>query len=315
MKYSVVIPVYNKADTIGQSIDSVLNQSVKNFELIVVDDGSTDNIDDVLKQYDKITVVKQANGGVSAARNAGIAAASGEYLCFLDADDLWLPDHLATLDNMMKCFPDENFYITSHDYSLDNNGRHCLDAYPEIFACENFFELINSFTDSEVVHTNSVCIKRAFLAENNLKFAPGERIGEDTDMWLRTALLCRTIKTRRVTTIYRRELSTATKQINSTLNWVFASRIEEIRSGNYNEKRRQGALTTIEQYYITCARDLISLHLRRPARKHLSMVKFNKGKRYYITLALYYMPYCVSRQILKLQKYERRYSKSEIAQA
>ncbi|MBR4881344.1 MAG: glycosyltransferase, partial [Clostridia bacterium] len=89
MKFSVIIPVYNKADTISASIDSVISQTEKDFELIIVDDGSSDNIDEVLSKYKNIHVITQENGGVSVARNSGIMAAQGDYICFLDADDLW----------------------------------------------------------------------------------------------------------------------------------------------------------------------------------------------------------------------------------
>jgi glycosyltransferase involved in cell wall biosynthesis len=93
---SVVIPAWNAAWCVGRAIDSVLAQSLRDLELIVVDDGSTDDTAAVLAKYGaSVHVITQANGGMSSARNAGIRAARGRYLAFLDADDRWLPDKLA----------------------------------------------------------------------------------------------------------------------------------------------------------------------------------------------------------------------------
>ena len=92
---SVIIPVYNCADFLGQAIDSVLSQTFMDLEIIVVDDGSTDRTPEVSAQYsDQITYIRQPNGGNAAARNRGVVEARGRWLCFLDADDLWEPKKL-----------------------------------------------------------------------------------------------------------------------------------------------------------------------------------------------------------------------------
>jgi len=89
---SVIIPTYNRAWTLAVSIDSVLVQDYKNIELIVIDDGSTDNTPNLLDTYSgRLKQIRQANAGVSAARNRGIAEATGDFLAFLDSDDTWLP--------------------------------------------------------------------------------------------------------------------------------------------------------------------------------------------------------------------------------
>ena len=94
---SVIIPTYNRGWVVQEAIDSVLDQDFRDYELIVVDDGSDDNTREILGAYGKaITVLQQPNRGVSAARNRGIAEAAGRLIAFLDSDDLWLPRKLAT---------------------------------------------------------------------------------------------------------------------------------------------------------------------------------------------------------------------------
>lgn len=92
---SVIIPVYNSEKYLAEAIDSVLAQTYQDFELIIVDDGSTDHSREIAKSYPKVKYIYQENRGVAAARNYGIKQAKGEFLAFLDADDLWLPEKLA----------------------------------------------------------------------------------------------------------------------------------------------------------------------------------------------------------------------------
>ena len=105
---SIIIPLYNKETSVEQSIRSVLNQTYQDFELIVVDDGSTDNSLDVVRQIqdDRILIIEQENGGPSKARNTGVQYAQGEWIVFLDADDELLPDALQIMKEAIKCYPD-----------------------------------------------------------------------------------------------------------------------------------------------------------------------------------------------------------------
>ena len=119
---SVVIPLYNKAQSIRKTLDSVLAQTYKDFEIVVVDDGSTDDSANVaeatLREFSgrpmgyglEFRVLKKENGGVSSARNAGILAAKGEYIAFLDGDDLWHPEYLETLHQLIVDYPDAVLY-------------------------------------------------------------------------------------------------------------------------------------------------------------------------------------------------------------
>jgi len=98
VKVSTIIPAYNAERTIAQAIDSALSQDYKGHEVVVINDGSTDSTTAILQKYaSQIQVITQSNGGLSAARNAGVGGSTGKYLAFLDADDIWLPGKLKTM--------------------------------------------------------------------------------------------------------------------------------------------------------------------------------------------------------------------------
>lgn len=110
--FSVIIPVYNRANLVARAVDSVVNQTFQDFEIIVVDDGSTDNVDEVVAAIDdpRIKFIRVANGGASAARNVGIDHACGQYVAFLDSDDIFLPHHLETLKRALDEMPEAAIY-------------------------------------------------------------------------------------------------------------------------------------------------------------------------------------------------------------
>jgi glycosyltransferase involved in cell wall biosynthesis len=119
---SVVIPSYNRAHVIGQTLDSVLAQTYRNLEVIVVDDGSRDATEMAVEPYrDRITYVRQENGGLAAARNAGLERARGEYVAWLDSDDLWNPEKIALQVAVLRRHPD--LVLCASDFSaFDEEG-------------------------------------------------------------------------------------------------------------------------------------------------------------------------------------------------
>lgn len=125
---SVVIPVYNGARSIGRAVSSVLEQSFRRFEIVVVDDGSTDGTCETLRPFlDRVRLIQQDNAGPSAARNAGIRVARGEYIAFLDADDAWLPEKLEHLIGAMAQSPSAVLAF-SDVIPIDDNGHRLSDS-------------------------------------------------------------------------------------------------------------------------------------------------------------------------------------------
>src|ERR687885_795015 len=111
---SVVIPCYNQAHFLGEAIESVLAQSYPHFEIVVVDDGSTDNTSEVAARYPGVRCIRQNNQGVAAARNTGIRESNGSYLVFLDADDRLLPEALEVGLEQLKVHPECAFVSGQH---------------------------------------------------------------------------------------------------------------------------------------------------------------------------------------------------------
>ena len=125
MKFSVIIPLYNKASYVAKAIGSVLDQTYDDFELIVVDDGSKDDSAEIasraIEGYEKCHLLKQKNAGVSMARNKGVGMSHGEYLCFLDADDWWESMFLEEMEKLIDEFPGAGIYGTN--YVIVNETR------------------------------------------------------------------------------------------------------------------------------------------------------------------------------------------------
>ena len=130
IRVSAIIPVYNGAATIGRAIESALDQQFDGLEIIVVDDGSTDSTAERLKQWgDKIRVVRQPNRGRSAARNAAVRVASGEYIAFLDADDAWLPGKLIAMVSVLDRAQPQAVLAYSRFTPVDGSGREVEESF------------------------------------------------------------------------------------------------------------------------------------------------------------------------------------------
>lgn len=199
-KISVVIPLYNKQNHIKDCINSVLAQSFKAAEIVIVDDGSTDNSMDVVKteNFDSdvnIRVISQVNKGVSAARNNGVVNAKHDYIAFLDADDIWLPLFLEEMINLIQRYPAVGFYTSKYqcvatdeqyyDAKIDMALVEANGFNPNGMLINNFFE-IASHGDLPFMVSSSVISRSLF--EQVGGFPVGEAIGEDQDLFAKVAL-------------------------------------------------------------------------------------------------------------------------------
>lgn len=193
---SVVIPVYNGAYLIGTAIDSVLAQTRRPEEIIVVNDGSTDETLHALLPYrHAITVITTTNRGVASARNAGIRAARGEWIAFLDADDVWDPDKLECQFSMLAmypqvgfCFCDYRYYDPDRRITSNHFARFAARA-PINYDAPTVVDPYAALLKENLVGTTSgVVLRRSVLDQTGL-FDTAYRQAEDYDLWLRCALV------------------------------------------------------------------------------------------------------------------------------
>ena len=191
MKISAVIPLYNKAPYIKRAIESILDQTIKVDEIIVVDDGSTDDGGNIVEGLNNpnIKLIKQENTGESGARNRGIKEASNEMIAFLDADDEWLPDFLENIIVLRNNFPDCGAYATA-SYTIRPGGKivysdlSSLPPAPWIGIIPNFFAL---FQQGLAFNSSSIVIPK-YIVEGIGGFPVGVRQSADFDTWLRIAI-------------------------------------------------------------------------------------------------------------------------------
>lgn len=188
MKYSVIVPLYNKAAYIEKTVKSILAQTEQDFEIIVVDDGSTDDSALIVEkiQNEKIRLLKQKNQGVSAARNYGIQNAQGEYIAFLDADDFWMTNFLEVANGLIQTYPCAGMVCPSYQVTYENRIVHpkwrgVVDT--EKHLVDDFFEMATgSFWIS---CSSNTIVKRDAIDKLNYWFAVGETCYEDFDFWIR----------------------------------------------------------------------------------------------------------------------------------
>lgn len=184
LAFSVVIPLYNKQESVASTIESVLNQSYKNFELIIVNDGSTDNSLEVAKSFtdSRIQIIDKKNGGVSSARNAGIRAAKNEYIIPFDADDLWEKRCLDEFVFLIQNFPKAAVFCTS--YTIDPKK---ITLSKKRYYVHNYY-LTSAVSMAKwnmpIMVTGCVCIAQQCFDKIGM-YNEKLKHGEDYDLWMR----------------------------------------------------------------------------------------------------------------------------------
>ena len=188
---SVVMPSYNRANFVGNAIDSILNQTYNDFEFIIVDDGSTDSTSEVLQKYaakdKRVVLLRQNNQGAAAARNAGVDKAKGKYIAFMDDDDISLPNRLDKQVAFLEKYPDYSACICEMKL-IDMNGKP-IDNQPYIFCEWEYYSLerdpYKNKQTIEYVLGAMVCLTRESFINCNGYRLTDHLIVEDLDLTLR----------------------------------------------------------------------------------------------------------------------------------
>lgn len=270
MFFSVIIPYYNNKDYIKKTISSVVSQTVNQFELLIVDDGSCERIDDLIESFDddRIKYFFKTNEGVSKTRNFGIEKAIGEWICFLDSDDEWLPNHLSEIEKMHNLYPDCMFYLTSHKTvgaGKENASCDCLPFEGEYCLVHDFLRLV--WNNHGIIHTNSVCLKKELIIECG-GFDESTSRGEDTDLWYRCSMLSDVALSKCITTIYHRENSFLTKKKPFNYGWVFLKNVQELLNNpsiEFNKKR--SAKILVKKYELSICKHLLTEGRKKQANE------------------------------------------------
>lgn len=293
MKFSVVIALYNKAPYIGCTLASVLAQTFTDFEVIVIDDGSSDGgTEQVAAMTDaRLRLVRQPNAGVSVARNHGIALARGEWVAFLDADDWLHPRHLACLVLAQQACPEADTVASSFLPVADAPGPwpppwSVPAGAPEV---EVITDLAARWMSGPTLYTSSVAVRTARLQQMQPCFVPGESYGEDVDLWFRLAEQTPVALVRAPLVAYRVAVQDSLSSRHDRLEMSAA--LERMRgralSGRLNPAQARSALWLVAQAEVTLARQALASGRRLQGWRWLLRARHAaRGRRWWLTAAM-----------------------------
>ena len=209
---SIIVPLYNKEKVVRKSLESLKNQKYTDFELIIVDDGSTDRSVEIVTDFvlanesfanqSKFRLIHQVNGGVSAARNRGIEEARGEYIAFLDADDEWLPDYLSSMALLIQEYP--LCWVLASAYCYRRKDGDTLVKLEGIFSgrkgiLDNYFVVAS--ISQPPLWTSAIIVRREIIKAIG-GFPLGIRLGEDLITWATLACQYKIAYTKECLAIY-----------------------------------------------------------------------------------------------------------------
>lgn len=189
MKFSIIVPLYNKELSIYKCVASVFAQSFADFELLIINDGSTDNSLEVLSRFSdpRMKIYNKRNSGVSSARNWGLELAKYEYIAFLDADDYWSSDYLLEMNDFINSKPNAAMWGCAYTYVSSSLVKEQV-AEDSIFCdyVNDYFKY--ALSHGHLFHTSAVIVKKNNLSKSNIQFDLDLKKGEDLDFYFQIAL-------------------------------------------------------------------------------------------------------------------------------
>lgn len=297
MRFSVIIPLYNKALYVAKAIQSVLAQVFTDFELVIVDDGSKDDSAEIaskhIENHSNCCLIRQENAGVSMARNNGVAASHGDYLCFLDADDWWEPAFLEEMSKLIEEFPDAGIYGTN--YTIVNETKHKTRVAPigvEEGFKKGYINYCQVYSKTLAMPLTSISVAIPRLVFDEMKgFPQGIKLGEDFLLWIHIALKYKVAFLNKPLAYYNQDVDVANRGTNHLhrpdehMLW----NLDDLESVEYEDKDYKQLVDNLRTY------SLLSYYLspdyHDAAQRQLNKVDWDKQPpvvrhRYHLPLPL-----------------------------
>jgi len=301
--FSVIIPLYNKENYFKNTLNCVFNQTFIDFEVIVVNDGSTDNSVKIVEEYndERLQIIHQKNQGVSVARNTGMAHSKANYFCFLDADDLWKPNHLQAFHETITRFPEAKMYCNRYVTQI---SKKTFIKNKFIDINENYEGYINDFFKSSLINrvalTSAVCIHKDIFNEIG-GFDPTLKSDQDLDYWIKIALKYKVSITAENTMFYNfinanKSLSKDQSKFNKLTN---LNQYVEI------EKSNESLKLFLDVYRIEYS---LNYHILGLKKQSLEYIKYVDPKNMnFKTKVLFKLPSFILRLMLRIKQNLRNY--------
>lgn len=282
-RFSIVIPLYNKEPYIQRTIQSVLDQTYTHYEIIIVNDGSTDNSVSCVECVNdpRIRIISQENQGVSAARNTGIKHARYEYIAFLDGDDVWKSNFLESIKRLVDRYPRESFFATSFE-KKERNGKVLEAVHRGIPPAKELWEGIvhdffyHSLNDMLVLSSSVVIAKEVFDRLGG--FINGIRYGEDQEMWGRIAMEYSLVFTNKIGMCYNRDTNNVVFQTGYREFPLLEKASDWLRKYQLGDSQRDGLFQYVYKWSIIKAIFCIRMNKKKEA---FSLLWSSKRTRYF----------------------------------
>jgi len=235
--FSIIIPLFNKENFIENTLKSVLNQSFRDFEVLIINDGSTDKSEEKVFEFKdtRIHYFYKENGGVSAARNFGIEKAQSDYITFIDADDFWYPNFLEEMFENIAHFPE--LKVFSAAIEVETSKKVIPSSYSIVKTAD--CEIVNYFEASskETVICTSCAVFHKSVFEKTGNFDIQLKSGEDTDMWIRIGLIYPILFSWKILARYVYDPKSLTKNHTTTINSFDFSKYTSLEKTNPSLKK------------------------------------------------------------------------------
>ncbi len=230
--FSVIIPLYNKEKFMENTLQSVLKQTFSDFEIVIINDGSTDLSEQKVYQFQdsRIRYYTQKNQGASLARNYGISLAKSKYITFIDADDFWYPEFLAFMYQTIHRFPEQKVFAAAIEIETPKN------IFPAAYSIKKTgdFEVVNYFEASskETVICTSCAVFHHLVFEEVGNFDIAIKSGQDTDLWIRIGLIYPVLFSWKILARYVYDENSLSKNISYTHTKINFSKFSALEKTN-----------------------------------------------------------------------------------